>query len=66
MPWSDFNIAQELHLYWEIVPLIICYIKLNVQDDDYIQKQEVIPPPHLLHWSGCLPHPLPVFVAESN
>lgn len=38
MSWSDFNIAEDSSLYWEIVPLIICYIKLNVQDENYIHE----------------------------
>lgn len=38
MPWSDFNIAQGFNLYWEIIPLIICYIKLNVRNENYIHE----------------------------
>lgn len=33
-----YNIAQEYSLHWEIVPLIICYIKLNVQDEKSMKQ----------------------------
>lgn len=36
VPWPDFSIAQEQSLCQENVPLNICYMKLNVQDEDYI------------------------------
>lgn len=60
VPWSDFNISQQLNLHWEIVPFI-WHIKSNAQGENYIceinRKWQNVP--HSPLWGGCLPHPPP-------